>query len=89
MDCQGSGSITVTSEGGTFYGTSFFHSGNTTNQPLTRLEHVHMSNKIIDSSGAGGAYFYLEDCEIPHFHCFFLEEALNTSFCTLSDLVVD
>jgi hypothetical protein len=89
MDCQGSGSITVTSEGGTFYGTSLFHSGNTTNQPLTRLEHVHMSNKIIDSSGAGGAYFYLEDCEIPHFHCFFLEEALNTSFCTLSDLVVD
>ena len=89
MDCQGSGSITVTSEGGTFYGTSFFHSGNTTNQPLTRLEHVHMSNKIIDSSGAGGAYFYLEDCEIPHFHCFFLEEALNASFCTLSDLVVD
>lgn len=89
MDCQGSGSITVTSEGGTFYGISFFHSGHTTNQPLTRLEHVHMSNKIIDSSGAGGAYFYLEDCEIPHFHCFFLEEALNTSFCTLSDLVVD
>ena len=89
MDCQGSGSITVTSEGGTFYGTSFFHSGNTTNQPLTRLEHVHMSNKIIDSSGAGGAYFYLEDCTVPHFHCFFLEEALNTSFCTLSDLVVD
>lgn len=89
IDCQGSGSVTVASEGGTFYGTSFFHSSNTTNQPLTRLEHVHMSNKIIDSSGAGGAYFYLEDCEIPHFHCFFLEEALNTSFCTLSDLVVD
>jgi hypothetical protein len=89
MDCQGAGSVTVTSEGGMFYGTSFFHSGNTTNQPLTRLEHVHMSNKIIDSSGAGGAFFYLEDCTIPHFHCFFLEEALNTSFCTLSDFVVD
>jgi len=89
MDCQGAGSVTVTSEGGMFYGTSFFHSGNTTNQPLTRLEHVHMSNKIIDSSGAGGAFFYLEDCAIPHFHCFFLEEALNTSFCTLSDFVVD
>lgn len=89
MDCQGAGSVTVTSEGGMFNGTSFFHSGNTTNQPITRLEHVRMSNKIIDSSGSGGAYFYLEDCTVPHFHCYFLEEALVSSFCTLSDLVVD
>lgn len=89
MDCQGTGSVTLASEGGTIYGPGFFLSGNTTNQPVVRLEHCNFSNKLIDSSTAGGGFFTFEDCVLPHCHVGFLTEATNTSFCTLSDLVVD